>query len=223
MRSFDEIVSLAAEHHGGRAEALAAAHNSHLSADLSAVNDDRYLAEMSRAVFNAGFSWKVIARKWQGFEAAFAGFDPHRVAFIADDALHALLADTRIVRNGQKIRATIENARMVVETARQYGSFGAFLQAWPDTDQAGLLAYLNKHGHRLGGASGQYFLRFSGYDAWITSADVCAALLREGVLETPKATSKSALGKVDAAITHWHEQSGYPRSVISRLLALSVG
>ena len=223
MRSFEDILALAAQHHGTVEAVLQKALNEHLSSDLTSMPDDRYLSEMAQAVFSAGFSWKVIRSKWPGFEAAFHGFDPHRVAFYADEDMDRLLADKAIVRNGQKIRATIENARFIVETRKQHDSFGAFLANWPKDDQAGLLAHLAKHGSRLGGATAQYFLRFSGYDAWIASKDVCAALVREGVLDKPQATSKTALKKIDAAFTKLHEESGRPRSVISRVLALSVG
>lgn len=223
MRKLNEIIALAAQHHGGEAAVLEKAANSHLAADLSAVSDDRYFSEMTQAVFNAGFNWTVIRNKWPGFEAAFDGFDPHRVAFYSDEDVDRLLSDKGIVRNGQKITATIENARFMVETIKQAGSFGAFLESWPAADQAGLLAHLNKHGSRLGGATAQYFLRFSGYDAWITSKDVCAALVREGVLDKPVASGKGAQAKVDAAFTAFAEESGQPRSVISRILALSVG
>ena len=223
MRTFDEILSLAATHHGSPEAVLDKAANSHAVADLTSVPDDRYLATMTRCVFNAGFNWKVIEAKWEGFEAAFLGFDPHRVAFMNEEDLDRLVSDTRIVRHGAKIKSTIDNARFVVAEAKTHGSFGAFLAAWPDGDQAGLLAYFGKHGSRLGGATGQYVLRFSGYDAWITSRDVCAALVREGVLDEPKATSKTALKAVDAAITELVNQGGQPRAVISRLLAMSVG
>jgi len=223
MRTFAEILALAAGHHGSEETVLDLAANAHGVSDLTATPDDRYLSEMSKAVFSAGFSWKVIQNKWPGFEAAFDGFQPNRVAFYADEDLDRLLSDKGIVRNGQKITATIANARFMVETAKEYGSFGGFLANWPDDDQAGLLAYLGKQGSRLGGATAQYFLRFSGYDAWIASRDVCAALVREGVLDKPTATSKTALKSVDAALTDLHEQSGLPRAVISRVLALSVG
>lgn len=223
MRSFDEILALAAVHHGAEGQVLAAAADEHGISDPKTVPDDRYLAEMAKAVFSAGFSWKVIRNKWPGFEAAFDGFQPNRVAFYADEQVDRLLSDAGIVRNGQKITATIENARFIVGASKEYGNFGAFLAAWPDEDQAGLLAYLGKHGARLGGATAQYFLRFSGYDAWIASKDVCAALVREGVLDKPSATSKTALKKIDAAITDLHAQSGLPRAAISRLLALSIG
>ena len=223
MRKFEDILNLAAQHHGSAAQVLEIAQNDSAVADPKSVSDDRYLAEMAKAVFSAGFSWKVIRNKWPGFEAAFDGFQPNRVAFYADEELDRLLSDAAIVRNGQKITATIENARFIVATAKEYGSFGAFLASWPSDDQAGLLAYLGKHGSRLGGATAQYFLRFSGYDNWIASKDVCAALMREGVLDKPSATSKTALKAIDGAFNELQAQSGLPRAVISRVLALSVG
>ncbi len=223
MRTFTEILDLAAGHHGSADEVLARAANEHGVSDLTKISDDRYLAEMTKAVFSAGFSWKVIRNKWDGFESAFDGFQPNRVAFYADEELDRLLADKGIVRNGQKITATIANARFVAETAKAHGSFGAFLRDWSTEDQAGLLTHLGKHGSRLGGATAQYFLRFTGYDAWIASRDVCAALMRENVLDKPSATSKTALKQVDAAINEWQSQSDLPRAVISRVLALSVG
>lgn len=223
MRKFEDILNLAAQHHGSAAQVLDIAQNGSALADPKSVSDDRYLAEMAKAVFSAGFSWKVIRDKWPGFEAAFDGFQPNRVAFYADEELDRLLSDAAIVRNGQKITATIENARFIVATAKEHDSFGGFLADWPSDDQAGLLAYLSKHGSRLGGATAQYFLRFSGYDNWIASKDVCAALMREDVLDKPSATSKTALKAIDGAFNELQAQSGLPRAVISRVLALSVG
>lgn len=223
MRDFDAILELARTHHGSTENVLSLAENSHSVSDLSAISDAAYLSEMTKAVFSAGFNWQVIRNKWPGFEAAFHGFEPSRIAFFHDEDVDRLLSDKAIVRNGQKITATIANARFVVETAKENGSFGSFLERWPADDQAGLLAHLGKHGSRLGGATAQYFLRFVGYDAWIASRDVCAALVREGVLDKPTATSKTALKKIDEAFTILHNQSGQPRAVISRVLALSVG
>ena len=222
MTPFKDLLKKAAMHHGSQKQVLAKAENGH-ARSIARVKDDRLLSQMTKNVFSAGFSWKVIENKWPGFEAAFEKFDPHRVAFYDHEDLDRLVLDTRIVRNGQKIKATIENARFVVETAREHGSFGKFLAGWPADDQAGLLAHLSKKGSRLGGATGQYFLRFSGWDAWITSKDVCAALHREGVLDKPSATSKTALKQAGAAINQWAEESGQPRAVVSRVLAMSTG
>ncbi|MEL6257700.1 MAG: DNA-3-methyladenine glycosylase I, partial [Pseudomonadota bacterium] len=138
MRTFDEILDLAGGHHGGAEAVLAKAKNDHAVGDITTVPDDRHLATMTRCVFCAGFNWKVIDTKWAGFEAAFEGFDPHKVAFYGDDALLKLLGDKRLVRNGQKLKATIDNARFVVTIAQGHGSFGRFLKAWPDDSQAEL-------------------------------------------------------------------------------------
>ncbi len=223
MASFKGILKAAAAHHGGEKAVLERSANSHAVKSIAKVSDDRLLATMTRCVFNAGFNWKVIDAKWEGFEAAFEGFDPHKLAFFGDEMMGKLVSDARIVRNGQKIRATLENAAFVAETAKEHGSFGKFLAVWPADDQTGLLEHLNKKGSRLGGATGQYFLRFSGWDAWITSGDVCRALAREKVLDKPEAKSKSAMAKVQAAINGWHNETGLPRAQISRILALSVG
>ncbi len=222
-RKFGPILKMAAGHHGGETAALEKSANSHAVKTLAKVPADRLLSVMTRCVFNAGFNWKVIEAKWDGFEAAFGGFDPGKLAFFGDGMMDDLVSDERIVRNGQKIKATLENARFVAEVERAEGGFGKFLADWQAGDQAGLMAELNKRGSRLGGATAQYFLRFAGWDAWIASGHVCAALVREGVLTKPAATSKRDLIVLQDAINAYHADSGLPRAQISRLLALSVG
>lgn len=223
MTRFADILEFAGTHHGGKDAVLGTSENSHLKSDYGSQSADRLLAVMTRCVFNAGFNWKVIEAKWDGFEAAFEGFDPGKLAFFGDEMLDSLVSDERIVRNGQKIRATLENAKFVSEVERETGSFARQLADWPAEDQAGLMAWLGKKGSRLGGATAQYFLRFSGWDGWIASPDVLKALVRDGVLDKPVATSKSALKQVQGAFNQYHEESGLPRSQISRILAMSVG
>ncbi|MEI9986944.1 MAG: hypothetical protein WDN69_29555 [Aliidongia sp.] len=78
MRDFDEIVAIAAERTGGMAaleESLADSKPLD-PAVVAAIPDDRILSAMTRRVFQAGFSWKVIDAKWDGFEEALHGFDP---------------------------------------------------------------------------------------------------------------------------------------------------
>jgi 3-methyladenine DNA glycosylase Tag len=222
MNSFETIREMALAHHPDLEARLAAHHGPKSAAELAAIPDDRWLSAMTRCVFQAGFVWKVIEAKWPGFEAAFDGFDPAAVSFYSDDDVARLASDERIVRNGQKILATVENAGMVAELSAQHGGFGRFLADWPVSDQPGLLEVLGKRGARLSGMTGQYFLRFSGWDAWILSGDVGRALVREGVLAKATA-SKTALRKAQDAISAWVEESGKSQSEISRVLALSVG
>jgi 3-methyladenine DNA glycosylase Tag len=115
------------------------------------------------------------------------------------------------------------NARFVADIAREHGSFGAFLDAWPSEDQVGLMNLLAARGSRLGGATAQYFLRFIGFDSFITSNDVVACL-RDAGLDIPATpTSKKDLAKIQAQFNAWRAESGLSAMQISRICAMSIG
>jgi 3-methyladenine DNA glycosylase Tag len=222
LRKFSEIQKLAEKHHGKAGLQKKLAEHGYGKPGALKQSDDRFLAGMAKAVFSAGFSWEVIEKKWPGFEEAFDHFDPHKVAFYADREIARLLKDTRIVRNGAKIQATINNARFVVDTAKDHGSFGKFLKQWPASDQVGLMEHFKKNASHLGPSATMYFLRFNGWDAFILSQDVVKALIREKVVcKAP--TSKADMKAVQAAFNAWTEQSGLPQKDVSRILSFSVG
>lgn len=76
--------------------------------------DVAYFERLTYEAFQSGLSWLVIMRKRPAFRAAFANFDPVRVARFGSREIAALLGNADIVRNRQKIEATITNARALV-------------------------------------------------------------------------------------------------------------
>ena len=79
------------------------------------VVDERSLYErLCLEGFQSGLSWLTILRKREAFRAAFADFDPERVARFGERDVKRLLADAGIVRHRGKIEATIANARATV-------------------------------------------------------------------------------------------------------------
>ena len=218
MRSFDEIFDIAAARKGG-AEALEA-QLSKPDPSVSTLPEDRWLSILTKGVFQAGFNWKVIENKWDGFEAAFHGFDVGRNAFMNDEDFDAHLRNTDIVRNATKIQSVRENAVFLMDL-REEGGSGKVLGGWPSEDFIGLLDLLKQRGNRLGGMTAQYSLRFAGRDAFILSRDVTARLIAEGVIDKP-ATSKGAMKAVQAAFNTWADQSGRSLTEISQVLARSV-
>ena len=98
-----------------------------------------------------------------------------------------------------------------------------FIADWPSDDIIGLWQYLKKHGSRLGGNTGQYFLRFVGKDSFILSRDVCTALRAEGLIDSPKPTALKELKKAQAAFNQLQQESGRSLAELSMLLALSLG
>ncbi len=99
------------------------------NAALARMPDDRVLAEMAKRIFSSGFVWSVIEQKWPAFEAAFLGFDVARLTFQPDESWERLVADTRIVRHPQKIKAVAANAHFVAEVARSTAASGRCSQA----------------------------------------------------------------------------------------------
>jgi 3-methyladenine DNA glycosylase Tag len=190
---------------------------------LSKISDDRILSEMTQRVFSAGFAWSVIEAKWDGFEQAFLKFNPSKLALQGDDYWDALLKDTRIVRNGAKINSVRENAVFVQAIAKEHGSFGKFLASWPSSDEIGLLDLLSKRGSRLGGNTGQMFLRFVGWDGFVTSQDVVRCLRDAGLDIAEEVKSKGDLAKVQAQFNAWAAETGLPYVHLSRICAMSIG
>ncbi|MEO5322679.1 DNA-3-methyladenine glycosylase I [Mesorhizobium sp. CC13] len=223
MPDFGKIRARAAERKGGEAVLRSLLGPVPDNAALAEVPDDRILSTMAERVFAAGFVWRVIEQKWPGFEEAFLHFEPKRLLFQPDDFWHELASDKRIVRNPQKIRSVRDNAAFVDRVSKEHGSFGKFLAEWPADDQVGLTAYLGKHGSRLGGNTGQYLLRWLGWDTFILSQDVVLALRDAGLDIGEAATSKKDLAKIQMQINEWADATRLPRAHISRILSMSIG
>ncbi len=78
--------------------------------------------------FQAGLAWIIVLRKREAFQAAFAGFDPKRVARFDESDVARLMEDPRIIRARAKIVATIAGARIFNEMEADGEDFSHF--AW---------------------------------------------------------------------------------------------
>lgn len=75
----------------------------------------------------AGLSWATILKRREGYRAAFAGFDPKKVAKFTEKDFERLMGNPGIIRNQLKIRSAINNARRFLEVQREWGSFDHYL------------------------------------------------------------------------------------------------
>jgi 3-methyladenine DNA glycosylase Tag len=185
--------------------------------------DDRYLSKMTQSINNAGFNWKVIANKWPQFEEAFFGFNPTTLSMLSPEQWENYQSDRRVVRHAQKIKAVYDNVLYIFDIQRQHGSFGNFLAEWPSNDFVGLLAHMKKYGSRLGGNTGQWFLRHAGKDGFVMTGDVVATIQACGVDIADNPTSKRDHQKIQDTFNRWHDESGLPYCHLSRIAACSVG
>lgn len=92
------------------------------------VHDDRKLFEyMVLDAFQAGLSWAIILNKRERFRKAFDNFDAQKIARYSPSKITRLLADPGIVRNRQKIAATVANARAFLRIQDEFGSFDKYI------------------------------------------------------------------------------------------------
>ena len=82
--------------------------------------------------FQAGLAWITILRKRESFRAAFANFDPERVATFGEAQIEKLLQNPGIIRSRPKIEATISGAMIYLDMQRQGEDFGAWVWSYVD-------------------------------------------------------------------------------------------
>jgi len=88
---------------------------------------DALFERLSLEAFQSGLSWLTILRKREGYRAAFADFDPEKIAKFTARDVTRLMRDPGIVRNQQKIRSAIGNARAFLKMQEEFGSFDAWI------------------------------------------------------------------------------------------------
>jgi len=121
------------------------------------IRDERGLYErLCLEGFQSGLAWITILRKREAFRAAFAGFDPERVARFDERDVERLLGDAGIVRHRGKIEATIANARATV-ALRETTSLPELMWEYRDApDGIELSKRLKKAGFRFVGPTTAY-------------------------------------------------------------------
>lgn len=96
-------------------------------------HDDTYEFEMlCLEGASTGLSWRTILHKRTDYRKVFHSFDIDSCAEMSDLQLNALMSNTNIIHNRNKIYSVRHNARIVKEIQKQWGSFDAYL--WHFTD-----------------------------------------------------------------------------------------
>jgi DNA-3-methyladenine glycosylase I len=94
------------------------------------IEDDNQLFErLILEIFQAGLSWTTILNKQENFNKAFHKFDIKKVASYEETDRQRLLNDASIIRNRLKIDSTIQNAKIILQLQKDYGSFKNWLDS----------------------------------------------------------------------------------------------
>ena len=128
------------------------------------IHDDNEL--FCRLIFEinqAGLSWETILRKEASFRAAYDNFDIQKVAAYTEVDRERILADAGIIRNRLKINAAIENAKIILNLQKEYGSFGNWITSHHPKTKAEWIKVFKKTFKFTGGEIVNEFLMSIGY------------------------------------------------------------
>jgi DNA-3-methyladenine glycosylase I len=96
------------------------------------VDDQTMYMFLLLETFQAGLSWITILKRKEGFARAFANFDAATIAGWGHHEVENLMQDTGIIRNRQKIEATLNNAKRTLEVTKEFGKFCNYWWQWVD-------------------------------------------------------------------------------------------
>ncbi|MBP3665959.1 MAG: DNA-3-methyladenine glycosylase I [Clostridia bacterium] len=93
--------------------------------------DEAYLYEMLiLECFQAGLSWECVLNKREYFREAYDGFRIDKVISYEENKVRDLLGNPHIIRNQQKIMASIRNSRVFKTIVDEFGSFHDYLRTF---------------------------------------------------------------------------------------------
>ena len=152
-----------------------------------------YFVVLTRAVFQAGVSWKQIAQNWDAYYEAFADFDPATVAAYDDVDVERVLATPGVLRMQRKVYATIRNAGAMLQADREYGGFVRYLRSFDS--YAALAKDLKRRFALMGDLNVWYFLFRTGervprFEPWVATIRGDHPRMRE-MVERARALGRS--------------------------------
>lgn len=127
-------------------------------------NEKDYFEILSKAVFNAGFSYRVVDAKWEGIKDVFEDFEPKLVSNWTIDEITSALESPKIIRNSKKVKAIVFNAKIFLEIIKEQGSFKNYLSSFEDKLYEEKLKILSKKFKWLGPTGSHFFLWSVGED-----------------------------------------------------------
>ena len=91
-------------------------------------HDDNYLFEMLiLESFQAGLSWECVLNKRNDFIVAYDNFNIDKIINYDENKVNNLLLNKGIIRNKNKILASIKNSKIFKSIVNEYGSFYKYL------------------------------------------------------------------------------------------------
>ncbi|RYY54464.1 MAG: DNA-3-methyladenine glycosylase I [Chitinophagaceae bacterium] len=126
-------------------------------------DDNELFGRLLLEINQAGLSWELMLKKEEAFRKAYHQFNVKKVAGYKEKDLERLMADAGIIRNRLKINAAIENAKVILELQKEYGSFENWLDEHHPRTLPEWMKLFKKTFRFTGGEIVNEFLMSTGY------------------------------------------------------------
>lgn len=126
-------------------------------------SDNELFARLVLEINQAGLSWDTILKKKDNFYKAYNNFEIKKVAKYNEQKIASLLLDAGIIRNRLKINAAIENAKVIFQLQKEYGSFKKWIERNHPLTKEEWVKLFKKHFKFTGGEIVNEFLMSAGY------------------------------------------------------------
>jgi len=120
---------------------------------------------LSKAVFNAGFSYQVVNNKWEDIKEVFYDFEPKIISNWTVDEISKALNSPKIIRNSRKVTAIVSNAKVFLDLLNKYRTFENYLKSFREKPYEEKQKILSKQFKWLGPTGAHFFLWSIGEDA----------------------------------------------------------
>lgn len=122
------------------------------------IDDKGFFEILSKAVFNAGFSYQVVNSKWNDIRDVFHDFDPEILSNWTIDEISFALESPKIIRNSRKVNAITSNSKIFLDIIKKFGSFENYLKSFRNKPYEEKQEILSKKFKWLGPTGAHFFL-----------------------------------------------------------------
>ncbi len=123
-------------------------------------SDEEYFEILCLCILQTGLQWGVIRKHWERYREGFYGFDIKR---LSEAHMEGVLKKPQVIKNGRKVQAIIDNAKMFQGIRREHGSFSHFLESLRQLTEEEALTVLSKRFKHVGRYTAEYYLHAVGY------------------------------------------------------------
>ena len=123
-------------------------------------SDQQYFEVLCLCILQAGLGWGMVRRNWSKLRKGFYDFNIER---LAKAKTNELLKREGVIKNKNKVKAIIDDAREFQNTVQEAGSFLNFLRSLKGRGDKETIRKLAQRFSQVGEYTAEYYLHSIGY------------------------------------------------------------